>query len=109
MSFHSKYVRLGSASLVQSRSVRQFDDFANSEDVLMFAVLEQAIEDLLWTNYDKHNKNQGLVFQQDAYAWFLAKEEDYLFSFISICDSLEINGPSLLTKLMKKYENLESH
>jgi len=69
----------------------------------MFAVLEQAIEDLLWTNYDKRNKNQGLVFQRDAYAWFMAKENDQLFSYAIICECLDIPKWKFRDRLMEKY------
>ena len=94
-------------AIVQARSVRKFEDFDCPEDVLAYAVLAQSIEDLLHPFFDKRNKYQELAVRHNAYAWFLADEDKYLFCYACICTRLDINPVNLRRKLLAKYETLE--
>ncbi|MCC6221672.1 MAG: hypothetical protein IT291_10575 [Deltaproteobacteria bacterium] len=61
-------------------------DTADSERNLMRAVLRTAMEDL----------KKGGELHRDACRFFLSTDEDYLFSFVSICNHLEISPASIL-------------
>lgn len=62
---------------------------------LMGAVLELAVEDLF------HRKEKRII--GDA-RWFLtSRDETWLFSFISICDHLELDPDAIREGIFKRY------
>jgi hypothetical protein len=61
----------------------------SSETELLLAILLTAIEDL---------KDEGRKSRK-AREFFLSKEEDYLFSFLSICDYLNVSATVILKAL----------
>jgi len=65
------------------------------EEKLMFAVLDDAVDCL-----EKHalsKSRRGRALYQEARQWVLSKENDGLFSFENICDTLKID-PSYLRR-----------
>jgi len=61
-------------------------ELSSAEQELLLAILLSAIEDL---------KTEGRSGRK-AREFFLSKEEDYLFSFRSICDYLHLSADAML-------------
>ena len=59
------------------------------EERLTLAVLESAVED--FQKYVLARKPSGKMLFQQAEQWFLEKESGALFSFVSICETLQLN------------------
>jgi hypothetical protein len=62
------------------------NELSSAEQELLLAILLSAIEDL------KSDGRSG----RKAREFFLSKEEDYLFSFRSICDYLHLSSEAML-------------
>ena len=58
------------------------------EERLTLAVLESAVED--FQKYVLARKPSGKMLFQQAEQWFLEKESGALFSFVSICETLQL-------------------
>ena len=56
---------------------------------LMIAVLEDAIECFQKCVEAKDNRSQQLGIEAEE--WFLADDHDWLFSFVNVCENLEID------------------
>jgi hypothetical protein len=63
---------------------------ANSEMLLMLAVLEEAIDCYKRFLFAKDRKGQKLF--AEAESWILDRDDDALFSFDNVCDVLGLNA-----------------
>jgi hypothetical protein len=68
------------------------------EERLMLAVLENAVE--YFQKYVLATKPKGKQLFQEAEEWFLAKENEALYSFESICDILGLHPEHIRKGLM---------
>ena len=68
------------------------------EERLTLAVLESAVED--FQKYVLARKPSGKMLFQQAEQWFLEKESGALFSFVSICETLQLNPDYIRQGLM---------
>src|SRR5882672_743010 len=64
-------------------------DIREGEERLMLAVLESAVED--FQKYVLARKPRGKKLFQEAEEWFLERDNDELFSFKNICDTLQLH------------------
>ena len=69
------------------------------EEALMLAVLEDAIE--CFQKYVFARNERGKRSFQEAEAWILEKNSDWLFSFHSICEVLELSPDYLRQGLLR--------
>jgi len=69
------------------------------EKRLMLALLENAIED--FQKYVRANDQTGKELFTAAEEWFLATDNDSLFSFENICEYLQINSNYLRQGLLR--------
>jgi len=69
------------------------------EEALMLAVLEDAIE--CFQKYLFAQNERGKRSFQEAEDWILEKNSDWLFSFHSICETLELNPDYLRQGLLR--------
>ena len=74
---------LGLIEAVYKKTLRE------SEERLMLAVLESAVED--FQKYILARKPSGKKLFQQAEEWFLEKDSDELFSFENICETLQLH------------------
>jgi len=90
-----------------SRTVRDIDEYNTGDEVLLYAVLELAIEDIMAPKHDKRNTRQSRILQAQSIAWLTSEEEKWLYSYKSICRELDIDFKRLRSKVMKKaYEKV---
>lgn len=64
------------------------------EKRLLCSILERAILDL---------KSSDNTIRREATKWFNSQEEDYIFSFFSICEFLNLNQEKL-KRILNKYK-----
>jgi hypothetical protein len=69
------------------------------EERLMFSVLESAVED--FQKYLLARKPSGKKLFQEAEEWFLEKDNDGLFSFEYICDTLQFHPDYIRQGLLR--------
>jgi len=93
---------------MQGHGVRHFNEFNSSEEVLMFVVLEQSIQDVLWPQKYSLKTRETIRLQAAALRWFQTTDQDYVFSYLNICYTLEINPQNLLKRVIGAYEVMES-
>ena len=60
---------------------------------LMFAVFESAVHDV--QKYRRATKKWEKRLFYEAQEWFLSREEGYVFSFVMICQVLELNSDAV--------------
>jgi len=81
------------------------------EETLLFAILEQSIADLTAQprrNDTPRSKRKREALEKDALEWFnegptKIGKSLYLFSFVSICDNLDLNSEVIRKGIMQKY------
>jgi hypothetical protein len=74
-------------------------DIREGEERLMLAVLESAVED--FQNHVLLARNpSGKKLFQEAEKWFLEKDNDELFSFENICETLQLHPDYIRQGLM---------
>jgi hypothetical protein len=73
---------------------------------LMIAVLEDAIECFQKCAEAKDNRTRQLG--SEAEEWFLADDRDWLFSFVNVCETLEIDPAFLRRGLLAWKEKQEA-
>src|SRR5215510_3253692 len=83
---------LGLIESVYKRNLRE------SEERLMLAVLESAVED--FQKYVLARKPSGKNLFQQAEDWFLEKDSNELFSFENICETLGLHPDPIRKGLM---------
>ena len=83
---------LGLIESVYKRSLRE------GEERLMLAVLENAVEH--FQKYVLPRKPSGKQLFREAEEWFLDKDNEALFSFESICETLALNPDQIRKGLM---------
>ena len=82
----------GLIEAVYKRNIRE------GEERLMLAVLESAVEDFQKHVLSKDGKERKLF--QKAEEWFLEKDSGALFSFVSICETLQLHPDYIRQGLM---------
>jgi hypothetical protein len=83
---------MGLIESVYKRNLRE------GEERLMLAVLESAVED--FQKYVLARNPRGKKLFQEAEEWFLEKDSDQLFSFESICETLQLHPDYIRQGLM---------
>ena len=73
-------------------------DIREGEEKLMLAVLADAIDDFKKHAFSKDQRGQKLF--QEAEEWFLDKENEALYSFENICDTLGFHPDHIRKGLM---------
>jgi hypothetical protein len=73
-------------------------DIREKEERLMLAVLESAVED--FQKYVLARNPSGKKLFQQAEQWFLEKNNDELFSFENICETLQLDPDYIRQGLM---------
>ncbi|MBI2988654.1 MAG: hypothetical protein HYY45_17975 [Deltaproteobacteria bacterium] len=74
------------------------------EEGLMLAVLEDAVA--CFQKYVHARDNKGKTLFREAEEWILKKDNDWIFSFENICETLGIN-PSCLRRGLIKWKERE--
>ena len=83
-------------------------DIREREERLMLAVLESAVED--FQKYVLARKPSGKKLFQQAEEWFLEKDNDELFSFENICETLQLHPDYIRQGLLAwKEAKLKTH
>ncbi len=72
------------------------------EKKLMLAVLEDAVE-CFQANISAQSGKRRALFQ-DAQQWILEEDSDWIFSFASVCEALEINPDYVRRGLLRWME-----
>jgi len=67
---------------------------------LMRAVLERAIEDLRGGLTSRRGSQARRRVQHEAEAWFLSADDRYLYSFINICQALNLDAGAIRRALL---------
>src|SRR5262244_1478750 len=71
------------------------------ERALMRAVLQRAIDDLTAPKMLNYCSVRGLTrLQREAAAWFLSGDETYIFSFVNICQALNLDAGTIRRALL---------
>ena len=68
------------------------------EEKLMFAVLDDAVDSL--QKYHRGKSRRGRTLYKEALDWVLNKENEGIFAFENICDTLEIDSKYLRRGIM---------
>jgi hypothetical protein len=71
----------------------------SSEYRLLLAVLQDAVA--CWFRYCRGCSARDQRMFQEIYAWFWAKEDDWLYGFESICEHLELNADAIRRGLLR--------
>ena len=74
---------------------------------LMIAVLEDAIE--CFQKYTDAKDSRSRQLGNEAEAWFLTDDPNWLFSFANVCETLDINPEFLRRGLFAWKEKQEAH
>ncbi len=77
-------------------------ELREGEKALMLAILEDAIEGFHKYREARNEKEKRLY--QDAEQWILGKDDDWLFSFENICETLGLD-PSYLRRTILSWAN----
>jgi hypothetical protein len=81
------------------------------ERELMVKVLEDALETFTDGRFSRptesrDRKNRRLLEYREARRWIFAEDDEWIFSFIPVCDWLEIN-PVRIRELCRRYDREE--
>ena len=74
-------------------------ELAAPEKTLMFAVLADAIE--TYQKFVTAKSSRGKTLFREVEAWLWNEENDAVFSFLNICEVLQLNPGSLRRRLMQ--------
>lgn len=86
----------------------QFDDLCrrsvgrSPEQRLVLAVLRQAVEDLRKHRWARGRRAQRLY--RDAYQWVDATDRRWPYSFVNICEVLQLSPTALRAELLGGYD-----
>jgi hypothetical protein len=76
--------------------------FRTSEGRLCLAILQNALDEYQ-TNIHAVTKSKKCIFQE-AKAWFFSDDKEHTFSFISICNFIDIEPSNVRKQLLKLVE-----
>ena len=94
-------------SSLKSIIVNENSDYASEpEKDLMRAVLEEAIRDFRKFFFSSKKKRLSNSAFSDLIIWFLEDKDTHLYSFVNICNVLNINKKDLLKKIGVSWSSL---
>jgi hypothetical protein len=82
----------------------QFDEIwsrtsaVSPESALAFAVMDQAINDLITHRFARGRRQQRTYW--DAYQWMMAEDYEWPFSFVNLCASLRLEAEPIRRQLL---------
>ena len=72
---------------------------------LMAAVLGSAVEDLVKNDPDSRNRKESTEYL-NAYHWVFQEDNKEVYSFETVCESLDLNADELRTKIQQALDYL---
>jgi hypothetical protein len=72
---------------------------------LALAILEQAVEDLQHRSATRAANRR--LFSR-AYSWFSSYDRSHLYSFVSVCDTLNLSSEAIRARLLSPFETMHA-